>query len=47
METESICENCGESPAVTTCEVCGSKICRQCKREYGCEACNGGERTFS
>ncbi|MFB6241989.1 MAG: orotate phosphoribosyltransferase [Candidatus Nanosalina sp.] len=40
------CDSCGENQAVTTCDVCGSKICRECDLEYGCKACGGGKQGF-
>ncbi|MFB6159187.1 MAG: hypothetical protein ABEJ95_06055 [Candidatus Nanohalobium sp.] len=46
MDVEKICEYCGERKAVTTCEVCGSQVCGQCKLPYGCKVCQGGERRF-
>lgn len=42
----AICDFCGEREAITSCDVCGSKVCREDKLEYGCKACNGGEKTF-
>jgi len=46
MEPEELCDYCGQKPAITTCEVCGSKVCGQHDRDYGCDVCNGGEQTF-
>ncbi|MFB6175270.1 MAG: orotate phosphoribosyltransferase [Candidatus Nanohalobium sp.] len=38
------CSYCGEKEAVTSCDVCGSAVCGDCKLEYGCRVCDGGER---
>ncbi|QKQ98904.1 hypothetical protein GKQ38_05280 [Candidatus Nanohaloarchaea archaeon] len=43
---EGLCDYCQEKKAVTSCEVCGSKVCQDHKKEHGCAVCNGGERTF-
>jgi hypothetical protein len=38
---ERSCELCGKK-ATTNCEVCGSFVCSEHKREYGCDICKGG-----
>ncbi|MFP4038537.1 MAG: hypothetical protein ACLFTA_02025 [Candidatus Nanohaloarchaea archaeon] len=40
------CEHCQKREAVKSCEVCGSQVCEECSLEYGCKACNKGEKTF-
>ena len=43
---EGLCDYCQEKKAVTSCEVCGSNVCREHTRDYGCDVCNGGERSL-
>jgi len=43
---ESVCDYCGKNRVVTSCEVCGSKVCREDKLDYGCRVCNGGKKSF-
>jgi hypothetical protein len=43
---EGLCDNCGKRKAETGCEVCGAKVCQECKLRHGCKRCNGGEMTF-
>ncbi|MFB6191063.1 MAG: hypothetical protein ABEJ64_01410 [Candidatus Nanohaloarchaea archaeon] len=44
MDTTTPCEYCHRRPAVTTCELCGAKICEEHDREIGCAVCKGGRR---
>ncbi|MFB6265827.1 MAG: hypothetical protein ABEI07_01955 [Candidatus Nanohaloarchaea archaeon] len=38
------CDRCGKvSENLATCEVCGSTVCPEHKRDYGCEVCRGGK----
>lgn len=41
-----MCDYCKKKEAVTSCEVCGSQVCEECKLDHGCKACNGGVQTF-
>jgi len=44
MKSETICDYCQEKKAVESCEVCGSNICSEHKRDYGCAVCGGGRQ---
>ena len=41
-----LCDNCQNREAVTSCEVCGSRVCRECKLENGFKSFKVGVQTF-
>lgn len=46
MSISGLCDYCNNREAITTCEVCGAKVCQEHKKEYGCEVCEGGKQKF-
>ncbi|MDY6789559.1 MAG: hypothetical protein SVV03_06390 [Candidatus Nanohaloarchaea archaeon] len=37
-----ICESCNDvSETLVSCELCGAKVCTDCKKESGCRVCGG------